>query len=187
VTNSQGNSNSIVSVIAITPKALVASLQGGDRGVRVDRPLVLSAAPSRDPDAPEAGNSTVHATMQFEPVSSVDISPLMLCRVTRSGITGMVFTWACTREGSQAACFTGSELSSTQSVITIPAASLVLTSGSAYVFSVTITKGSRTAVSPSVSISTSALPLPAVSIQPVPSFVNVASRVVLRGAAVPTG
>jgi len=98
----------------------------------------------------------------------------------------MLFAWTCTRLTSQVPCFSGSELSSSSAVVTIPSSSLVVTSGDSYVFSVTSTKGSRSATA-TVTISTSALPLPAVSIQPVPAFVTVDSRVVLRGAAEQTG
>jgi len=156
VTNSQGNSNAIVVAMDITAKPLVGSIAGGDRNVRVDRPLLLNASTSRDPDAPELG------------------------------VTGMVFAWSCVRAVSQAACFSGSELSANTALITVPASSLSVSSGDSYVFSVIVTKGSRTA-SARVTIDISALPVPAVSIMPIPAFFTLDSRVVLRGNAVPTG
>lgn len=101
------------------------------------------------------------------------------------GVSGMTFSWSCTRSVSQTACFTAGVLATSSAVLTIPSASLVLTAGDDYVFAVTATKGSRTA-SASVTIETSALPVPTVAVQPVSAFITVDTRVVLRGTAIPT-
>jgi len=61
VTNSQGNSNTIVVVTNIVPKPIVASIQGGNRDVRLDRPMVLNGSLSRDPDDPTAGKSCLNS------------------------------------------------------------------------------------------------------------------------------